>query len=116
MDDSNYFVVLTNDNVRAIHLIRDYIVGNVPSRLKVDQLVAMSGMSKTRLTRGFKFLFQVTIHQFWLEVSMAYAAKKMQEGVMTKQIAISLGYRTTSTFARAFTTVMGYNPAATKVH
>lgn len=114
--DRKYFdmVELSNDNVRAIHLIRQYIIDTIPQRVKVEQLVAMSGMSATRLTRGFKFLFQVTIHQFWLEASMEYAAEKIRYGAMTKEIAISLGYRSTSTFARAFTDVLGYNPAAIK--
>ncbi|UYQ92194.1 AraC family transcriptional regulator [Chitinophaga horti] len=83
-------IPLSNDDVRTIDRILQHIVDNVPNRLKVDHLVAMSGMSRTRLTRGFKFLFQLTIHQYWLEVSMDYALQKMQQADVSDERSINV--------------------------
>lgn len=111
---SQVMIPLSNDEVCTINRIRQYMVDNVPNRLKVDQLVAMSGMNRSKLTRGFKFLYQITIYQYWLEVSMAYAERKMQEGAMAKEIGLSLGYSKASSFARAFALVHGTTPTAIK--
>ena len=96
----------------ALHRIRQYILLNVPQRYDLNHLAAVSNLTRSKLTRGFRHLFQQSLHEYWLELSMAYAKSELEKGVMVKQIAIDLEYSRTGSFSRAFENFYGIKPSA----
>lgn len=105
---------LTDHEVDAILKVRKYMDVNIPGRLSIEALVQHSNLSRTKLLKGFKFLHQTTMHQYWLEKSMAYARKQLEAGVQVKELTITLGYSHQNAFARAYQSIYGECPTANK--
>ncbi|UYQ92202.1 AraC family transcriptional regulator [Chitinophaga horti] len=102
---------LSNEDVRIINEVRSYLDKNIPARLKIAELVNLSRLSRTKLTRGFNFLFQTPIHQYWLDLAMSYAKQQLERGTTKKAVAQSLGYANVKVFSRAYALHHGITPA-----
>lgn len=105
---------LTKFQEKAIIKTKAFIDEQPPKRIDIQHLVHFSGLSESKLTKGFKMLYHVTIYQYQLERAMNYAKQLLQEDHQVKEVAITLGYSTSGSFARAFQRVFQETPGEVK--
>ncbi|MCK7553749.1 AraC family transcriptional regulator [Chitinophaga sedimenti] len=105
---------VTEDETKALQDVKDYIDLSSPERVEINHLIMISGLTKTKLTRGFKYVFNITIYRYWLERAMTIAKAMIEDGMQVKEASIMLKYSTIGSFARAFKSVHKTNPAEFK--
>lgn len=98
----------------ALEIVKQYIDRVVPGRIDIDDLVELSGLTKTKLTRGFRIRYNDAIYQYWLKRSMKIAKMMIEDGTKVKDVSSILKYCSTGSFARAFRLVYKRNPAEFK--
>ncbi|MGX5816761.1 helix-turn-helix domain-containing protein [Chitinophaga lutea] len=106
---------LSFTDIRILLTLRRQIEANPWQRVHIPELIAATGLSEYKLTIGFKQLFGVSIFNYYLECSMAYARKMLENGAQVKEVAITLGYSTTGSFSRAFVASQGILPAQVRL-
>ncbi|RBL89347.1 helix-turn-helix domain-containing protein [Chitinophaga flava] len=106
---------LTKFQEKAIVKTKSFIDENPQKRIDIQHLVSYSGLSESKLTKGFKMLYQTTIYQYQLEKAMNYAKTLLDEDHQVKEVAITLGYSTSGSFARAFYRVFQERPGEYKL-
>lgn len=83
------------------------------SDMTVAALAAMLGLSRHHFSRAFQASFGTPPREWLLRVRLADAERRLRHGHETvEQIAIDLGYRSGSQFARAFRARFGCSPTA----
>jgi AraC-like DNA-binding protein len=84
---------------------------NFKTRTPISILIAKHNISESTATKGFKFIYKITIHQYRLELAMNYAKVMFSEGHQIKFIKSELGYSYNSSFVKAFKKVHGHIPS-----
>ncbi|GGG51856.1 AraC family transcriptional regulator [Paenibacillus radicis (ex Gao et al. 2016)] len=80
--------------------------------LSVDELAALSGVSRYHLMRGFKERYGKSIVEYLTEVRLQHAKKLMLEsGLPVSEIAERVGFRSESYFRTVFKKEVGIAPA-----
>lgn len=102
---------LTHKQVQAIDEVRKYIDSMPLQRISIPDLMAVSGLSKDKLTRGFKNLFGETVFNYQVRQSIKNAAELLRQGILVKSVALAVGYKTPGNFTRAFFKVMKVTPS-----
>jgi AraC-like DNA-binding protein len=78
----------------------------------IKELSKLTGVSTTVLTKGFQFLFQITVFKYHLFTSMEYAKSLLEGDVSVKEVAVLFQYNSISSFSKAFKKVHGNLPSA----
>lgn len=107
-------MLLSNSDNAILGQIAQFIIDNAAKRVLVQELVNLSGMSETKFNKAFRFKYQVSAHQLWLEASMNVARTMIENGASVKEAAIELGYKSRYSFRTAFYNVHGIQPAQLK--
>jgi AraC-like DNA-binding protein len=107
-------MLLTTDEAQSLLYAKQYLDNSVPERTNNRDLARLAGLSQKKLGRGFKFLYKVTIYQYWLGKSMAFAKAMMEDGAQVKEVSRLLRYSTTGSFSRAFRVVYKISPTEIK--
>lgn len=91
--------------------LRNYIRDNLGEDLSLSDLAALIGRSPRQLSSLFKQAFGTTPHRYLLEARLAEAARLLAQGSADiAQIAIELGFCSSSHFATAFRRAYGVTP------
>ena len=106
---------LTQNDVRTLRQIRSYLQTTTKHPVSVTDLMAQYGMKESKLTKGFKQLYHIAIHEYYLQCSMERAKEMLKSGAQVKEVAITFGYSTSGSFSRAFTKLYGFTPGSIKV-
>jgi AraC-like DNA-binding protein len=89
--------------VETIHEVADYLLNNLGQSIKIEDLVERYGITKNRLQKGFKELFDTTVHEYILEKRMNKAKEMLQDPALPiARIAYMIGYKGVQNFTMAF--------------
>lgn len=113
--------VLTNDELPATMRLapRDVVTLEGLRRFLGDccmnpptiaQLSRQAGMNRTKLTRGFHYLFNETIFDYCHRMRMTRARELLLHGLPIGTVALDVGYHHHSSFAQAFRAYYGFPP------
>lgn len=105
---------LSEIDIEEIKSIRHIIESGIFLRIRIKELLPLTRLGESKLTNGFKFLYQITISHYYLHISMEYAKALLEDGAQVKQVAIKLGYKTARHFSWAFMQVFHQPPSSFK--
>jgi len=91
-----------------------YINENLTGTLSVDELAAMSYLSRYHFMRLFKSQTGCTVHNYIRQKRLVLAARLIREGMSASQAAAECGFGDYSAFHRAFTQTFGVSPGKIK--
>ena len=91
-----------------------YINENLTKRLSVDELAAMSYLSRYHFMRLFKSQTGCTVHNYIRQKRLVLAARLIREGMSASNAAVECGFSDYSAFHRAFTQTFGVSPGKIK--
>lgn len=97
------------DNIRAVET---YLSKNYRWEINLPKLTKIAGMNERKLRQGFKQLYSKTIRDYHVGLKMD-AAKRLllDESKSIQEVAEQVGYKSSSTFIRAFEKMFGVNPS-----
>lgn len=91
-----------------------YINENLTKQLSVDELAAMSYLSRYHFMRLFKSQTGCTVHNYIRQKRLVLAARLIREGMSASNAAAECGFTDYSAFHRAFTQTFGISPGKIK--
>lgn len=91
-----------------------YINENLGSELSIDELAALSYLSRYHFMRLFKSQTGYTVHNYIRQKRLNQAARLIREGRSAVSAAAECGFSDYSTFHRAFTKTFGVSPGKLK--
>lgn len=95
----------------AVSLIKRYLQERFSEAVSLDELVALTGLSKFHLVRTFTKQVGVAPHIYQINIRMARAGKLLRAGVSPVCIATDLGFADQSHFTRHFKRCWGVTPS-----
>ncbi len=96
---------------RHLHRVLDYIHGHYREEISVDTLAGIAAQSRYHFIRFFKAAIGETPYQYVLKLKMKEAVRLLRTTRSSvTEIALSLGYSSTSSFYRAFANAYGESP------
>ena len=104
-------MITKRKDVALITEIRQFVEENYNKDISVELLCKKFGLNRTKLQGGFNQLFGLPIHAFLSGIRMDKARSMLtltEESI--KVIARECGYKSTSSFTRAFTRSQNISP------
>jgi len=109
----NKYSIILNDP--RIENVRAFINENPESRITIDEMALMVGLSPKYLTHLFKKQYLLTPKQYQTKIRIRYACSLLEKSDYTvKQLALELDYPDEYTFSKQFKQIMGYPPSKAK--
>lgn len=90
--------------------VRSYALGNLRTKLSVDTLAGVAGMSRTSFNRRFRQAVAISPYQWLLELRCEQAQRLMQQGVPFAEVAALCGFADQAHYNRVFKAVTGQSP------
>jgi AraC family transcriptional activator of pyochelin receptor len=108
-------VNLTDRDIEQLNEAKKLIDKDTSKHYSIPEIAREVGLSKTRLTRGFKQLFNSGLFEF-LENARLEKAKELLANTnkTLKQISVDLGYKYSNNFSTAFKRKYGRTPRSWK--
>ncbi|MBB3699439.1 helix-turn-helix domain-containing protein [Flammeovirga yaeyamensis] len=112
--------LITNDTLNGIHIddyqrllkIKERLDSSVREKINLENLSLEFGISKSKLKRDFKTVFNNSVYQYFMISKMNKAHKMLQSKQKNiSQIAYELGYDYPSTFSQMFKKIKGFSPS-----
>ncbi len=91
-----------------------YINENLAEELSIDELAALSYLSRYHFMRLFKAQTGYTVHNYIRQKRLNQAARLIREGNSASRAAAECGFSDYSAFHRAFTKTFGVSPSKIK--
>jgi len=101
---------LTHNERRRLHALKIFLEQNI-ERPRQEELIKAYALKETKLSRGFKELFGMTIYQYWRNAAMHYAKAELHKGADVKELASRIGYANYQNFVRSFKKIFAITPA-----
>jgi AraC-like DNA-binding protein len=89
------------------------VTSNFKPSPPVKSIAQRHGIPKTSLNFYFKQQYGITIYQLHLYTTMNFAKNRILAGEQIKNLQLLLGYKTPSSFSRAYKKVHGEAPSST---
>jgi AraC-like DNA-binding protein len=105
----------TNANVRlptAAQRTRDYLHAHYDQDISLNELAALAGIDRFRLTRGFKQAYGLAPHAYLVQLRLSRARRLLAHGETPADVAATLGFADQSHLGRWFRRAYGVTPAA----
>ena len=100
-------------DVLSIHKARDFIVKNIRYHFSIRQIAIQTGTNEFKLKKGFRELFGAGIYEYLQTERMEKARRLLQEtDKPLKEIFLHAGYKSQSSFIKAFKKTFGCLPGA----
>ncbi|PMZ71925.1 AraC family transcriptional regulator [Pseudomonas sp. FW305-70] len=96
---------------RVAQKARDYLHANAQYDIGLDQLAAVTGVDRFRLTRAFKAAYGMAPHAYLVQLRLATARRMLARGVQPATVAMALGFADQSHLGRWFVRAYGLTPA-----
>ncbi len=93
---------------RAMEMLRDYIHVHASEDITLEQLAALSGLSRFYLLREFRRTFGLPPHSYQIRARITRAMRCISTGVQA--VHAELGFTDQSHFIRHFKSVVGVTP------
>lgn len=90
---------------------RDYLHANARYDIGLDQLAAVTGVDRFRLTRAFKAAYGIAPHAYLVQLRLATARRLLARGELPAMVAMELGFSDQSHLGRWFVRAYGLTPA-----
>lgn len=94
--------------------VLSYINENITRQLSVDELSAVSYLSRYHFMRLFKSQTGCTVHTYIRQKRLTLAARLLREGMSATAVSAECGFSDYSTFHRAFKQTFGVSPGKIK--
>jgi AraC-like DNA-binding protein len=92
--------------------IREYLRANLRRNVRLNELAALTGLSKAYVIRSFRRLVGMPPYEWLLQVRIEEARKLLRKGRPISELAIDFGFADQSHFHRRFKRITGMTPAA----
>lgn len=90
---------------------QEYLHANAHHDIGLDQLAAVTGVDRFRLTRAFKAAFGIAPHAYLVQLRLATARRMLARGEQPALVAMELGFADQSHLGRWFVRAYGLTPA-----
>lgn len=90
---------------------RDYLHANAQLDIGLDQLAAVTGVDRFRLTRAFKAAYGIAPHAYLVQLRLVTARRLLARGEQPATVAMTLGFADQSHLGRWFVRAYGLTPA-----
>ena len=90
---------------------REYLHANAQYDIGLDQLAAVTGVDRFRLTRAFKAAYGIAPHAYLVQLRLATARRMLARGEQPATVAMALGFADQSHLGRWFVRAYGLTPA-----
>ncbi|AZC51050.1 AraC family transcriptional regulator [Pseudomonas chlororaphis] len=94
------------------HQARDYLHAHAQQDISLDELGAVCGVDRFRLTRAFKAAYGLPPHAYLVQLRLAKARRLLARGEQPAEVAMALGFADQSHMGRWFVRAYGLTPAA----
>ncbi len=95
---------------RAVALIKDRLRSHLDAAVTLDELAAVSGLSRYRLVRTFTQSVGIPPHAYHLQLRVAKARQLLRQGMSGAEAASELGFADQAHFIRHFKKVLQVTP------
>jgi AraC-like DNA-binding protein len=109
-DEARTDVRLTPRDVAALESVRELLGERFMDPPTIAQIARHIGMNRTKLTQGFRHLFNETILDYCQRKRMQMARELLLAGEPVGTVAVAVGYEHHSSFAQAFRAYFGFPP------
>ena len=108
-------VSLSKKQVDIIEMVKDDLIGDLESKITIDDLAGKYDISKTTLKNCFKEVYGKPIFKWRKEYRLDYACRLIDDGELTiSEISKKVGYSSPSKFSKAFREYVGCTPSQYK--
>ncbi|MHC8351192.1 AraC family ligand binding domain-containing protein [Pseudomonas sp. RT4P38] len=90
---------------------REYLHANAQYDIGLDQLAAVTGVDRFRLTRAFKAAYGMAPHAYLVQLRLTTARRMLARGEQPATVAMELGFADQSHLGRWFVRAYGLTPA-----
>lgn len=97
---------------RMMNVIRDYLSANLSEPVRLDHLVALTGLSRTHIVRSFRDVTGLPPLAWRRQYRVAVSRKELRQGQPVVRVAADLGFADQAHFTRWFRASVGVTPAA----
>lgn len=101
---------LTLADIQQLFAVKQYIQQHIRDTPDTGWLAQLHGISKTKLEKGFNYLFQNSPYRFIEKEKMELAKQELDSYKSIKEIARLCGYNNASNFSTAFRRNTGCSP------
>ena len=102
---------LNYEDIERVKRVKDIINSSFNKKLTIVQLAKEVALNQTKLKKGFKELFNETIHEYLKEVRLKKAIEYLKEDRYSiKEVALMVGYTNQSSFSYAFSSKYNCSP------
>nr|WP_319397968.1 AraC family transcriptional regulator [uncultured Carboxylicivirga sp.] len=100
------------DDYNRLLLIKKEMLDNIEGKINVEEIAKQFAISKSKLQRDFKTLFDISVYQFFAQAKMDEAYRRLKTGKFTvMQVGYDLGYNSIPKFSIMFKKNKGINPS-----
>jgi AraC-like DNA-binding protein len=103
---------LTPRDVRALEGVRDVLSNQFTCPPTLPELASQAGMNRSKLTQGFRWVFNESVHDYCLRLRMQLARELLLKGERVGVVSVAVGYAHQSSFANVFREYFGFSPLA----
>ncbi|MFO1465167.1 MAG: AraC family transcriptional regulator [Steroidobacteraceae bacterium] len=103
---------MTPRDIRSLEEIRAFLDTAYASAPTIAMLARRAGMNRTKLTQGFRTIFDESIQSYCQRLCMQEARRLLEAGSRVGEVAEAVGYEHQSSFAQAFRGYFGVSPKA----
>lgn len=105
-------VSLTPSTADAIDRVATLIASRLDRMGSLEEIAREVGISRTRLTYGFRAIKGTSVESYWQQCRMDHALDRLcSDSVAVSELARLLGYAELGSFSRAFTRAFGISPS-----
>ena len=97
---------------RVAQVAREYLHAHLQHDLSLDEVAAVCGVDRFRLTRAFKAAYGLPPHAYLVQLRVAKARQLLSRGETPANVAMTLGFADQSHLGRWFVRAYGLTPAA----
>ncbi|NWD71577.1 AraC family transcriptional regulator [Pseudomonas gingeri] len=97
---------------RVAQVAREYLHAHLQHDISLDEIAAICGVDRFRLTRAFKAAYNLPPHAYLVQLRVAKARQLLSRGETPANVAMALGFADQSHLGRWFMRAYGLTPAA----
>lgn len=102
---------LTEETQDIVQRLKAYVSSHVAQRIEVDDLAAISGLSRAQLNRIIKSRTGLSTYRWVLQERIAHAKALLSEGKGFAEVAVLAGFADQAHFNRVFKSITGQVPS-----
>ncbi len=105
--------ILRKTDVKLILKAKNILTQDLQNSPSIEELAELTGTNATKLKKGFKRLYEMTINQYLRNERLNHAKLLLaEENLSIKEVAESVGYKNKSVFSKRFKEKFGVLPSA----